>query len=115
MKLTNKRTISFLFVIILISFRLNSASLISKGSKYNKNNNENSHKNIDMNFLASVNNLKNFMVTKQGASFKELGLKFITKDNRYVIANENIPVSLVFHKGLNILFLLSIINFINSK
>jgi len=33
------------------------------------------------------------MITKQGTQLKKLGLKFITKDNRYVIAQENIAVN----------------------
>ena len=92
MKLTNKKTLTFLFIIILLSFSFNKC-LISKRFKSTKNDKEISGKNIDNKFLNSVNNLKNFMITKQGTQLKKLGLKFITKDNRYVIAQENIAVN----------------------
>jgi len=95
MKLTNKKAFSCLLMTILLSFSLFHASVISNKSKYAKFSMKSSNKSIDNKFLTSVNNLKNHMVRSQGAYFKKVGLKFITKDNRFVVAEENIMVKLI--------------------
>jgi len=46
---------------------------------------------VDGDFLKNINQLKSQMI-REGSEFKNVALKFISKTNRYVIANENIKV-----------------------
>lgn len=46
---------------------------------------------VDLQFLKNINELKSQMI-KEGSEFKNVALKFISKTNRYVIADENIKV-----------------------
>lgn len=46
---------------------------------------------VDKNFLKHINLIKNQMI-KEGSDFKNVSLKFISKTNRYVIADEDIKV-----------------------
>ena len=91
MKFINKNFLTYCFVIILLFSHVQS-NLLEKNEVNNRNKSK-KNKDVDDKLLKSVNNLKNFMINKQGAQFSKLGLKFITKDNRYVIAEENIPVT----------------------
>lgn len=72
------------------------------------NHNLNKVESGDNSFLDHVNNLKSYMKNNQGATFRNLELKFITKDNRYVVAGEDIPVNIhCFKTSIIIFFLLS--------
>jgi len=49
---------------------------------------------VDREFLYNINSLRRQMI-KEGSEFKNVSLKFISKKNRFVVANENIQVLLI--------------------
>jgi len=86
MKFTKKLVILCFFIGILIINFSYSTNLLAKLETNNLIDN------IDNQFLNSVNTLKKSLINKHGAKFKKLGLKFLTKNNRYIIAEEYIKV-----------------------
>jgi hypothetical protein len=93
-----QKKIPFLFIFTLVI----SANIIYtfQETKTNKikntesTNNENDKKDIiDLNFLKTYKNLKKQML-KKGSKFGEFAVKFISKNNRYIIAKENIKVKI---------------------
>jgi len=64
---------------------------------------------VDQDFLNKINSLKSQMI-ENGSKFKNLAMKFISKTNRFVIANETIKVLLTL-----ILILFNLINYENPN
>lgn len=87
----------------LIIYRLNSNYLLlcllfflvfQKLNAAKVNDDKKTNSVIDLEFLKNINALKSQMI-KEGSEFKDIALKFISKTNRYVIADENIKVKIL--------------------
>ena len=89
-----KFTVSKLFIAIAIL-----AISVATFEIKNKSKNLITKKNpkiIDDKFLNNYHKIKNSMI-QDGSKFGNFGVKFITKSNRYIVANQNMKVNLIFN------------------
>jgi len=73
----------FLCLFFAVAFQTSNASFANNHKKPNEV--------VDQEFLKNINAIKTRMI-EEGSEFKKISLKFISKTNRFVIADENIKV-----------------------
>jgi len=86
MKFFNKKSLRCLFLIFLFFF---SALFLISSRRFKF-----SRRNKKSDFLKTLGDLKEKLIN-QGSEFMNIGVKFISKNNRFIVAEEDIPVILL--------------------
>lgn len=83
---TKKLNAKYLIFTLLMAFFL--LTLNCSNAKHDNATNEI----VDVDFLTKIDGLRNQMI-QEGSEFKNVRIQFISKTNRYVVADENIKVN----------------------